>query len=176
MAAINLNLLPPEYSVSGPLGKSIKLIKSLNVIFLAVFLVFVLSASAFFLISSLSLKNMQSQEDGLKSQISAQETSEQQIVLLKDRLGKIKTLNSQNDNSQIVAALDPEVGSLPGSATLSDLSISSQKTEIAVIFSDANDFSSFLKGLTNSQKFKSIVLTSFGLNPLSGYLVSLKLL
>lgn len=171
--AINLNLLPQEYSVKSGLGAVIKVVWSLTIVLLVVFLVFVLGVSGFFFISSSDLNRVSANVDSLKNQVKAQETTEQRLVLLKDRLGKIKGVQSQSSLSKSLADIDSVLGTVSG-GTVGELNVTSLKTDASVVFGSSQGLGDFFKNLISSDKFNSIIMTSFGFNPITGYLVSLK--
>jgi Tfp pilus assembly protein PilN len=172
---IRINLLPPEYAVSGPLGKLLKTTRMLGVIALGAFLVFALGLAAFFIFSSFQLRALKANEDKLKSDIASSETSEQQIVLLKDRLAKVKIAQSTQSGVKNLEKIDPFIAGLSGSTILTELDVDSQKVDLSILFKSNNELSTFLKTLTDSKVFQSVVLTSFGFNPLTGYLVTIRL-
>ena len=174
--AIKINLLPPESTVSGPLGQVIKVTRMLNVIFLGGFIVFIFVLGGLFIFNSLKLQNLNTNIAQLKSQVSAQETSEQQVVLLKDRIGKIQLLQTLPNSMKNITNIDTFLNTVEGNSTLTELDVDSQKTDISMLFSNNNDLSNFLKSITSSKLFKSAVLSSFGFNPASGYLVSIHLI
>lgn len=171
--AIKMNLLPPEYGATKGLGKLLKSVRTLGIVSIAVFLVFALGISAFFIISSVTLNNLNSNLDSLKVQITSQQASEQQIVLLKDRLAKIKlALNSPSANKNL-AAIYPYVSGLPGDASLSEFKLDSTKADITVVFRSNDQLTSFLQKLGGSKDFNSVSLTSFVYSPESGYSVGI---
>ena len=173
---IKLNLLPAEYVVSGALGRILKTTRSLGVIFLAAFLIFVFGLGAFFVVSTLQLRNAAGSEADLKSQIATEEQSEQKIVLLKDRLKKIKTTLALPSSTKNLENLDPFISSIGGGATLTELAVDSGKADVSINFKNNSDLSAFLGNIDTIKTFKSVIMTTFGFNPASGYLVSLRFL
>ncbi len=174
--AIKLNLLPSEYVVSGTLGKVLRTSRSLSVILVAAFLIFVVGLGAFFVISNLQLRNASGKEADLKSQIVAEEQSEQKIVLLKDRLKKIKTVQAMSSSLENTGNLDSLVSVLGSSATLTELSADSDKVDLSVNFKNNSDLAGFLERIGSIETFKTVIMTAFGFNPASGYLVGIRLL
>lgn len=172
--AIKLNLLPPEYVVSGAAGQLLKTTRMLGVIFLAAFLIFALGLVAFFIISSVQLRSLTQVGDTLKSQITAEEQSEQQMILLKDRIKNIKTVQGLPDATRNLTNIEPVVDSVGGSGSVTELSIDSQKIDLSALFKTNTDLPAFITKVKESGVFKSVILTSFGFNSASGYLVSLR--
>ena len=174
--AIKLNLLPPEKAVSGPLGKIVKSIRMLNVILLSAFIIFALGLGAFFVFTSIQLNSVNNSSNNLKAQISTLETSEQAMVLLKDRIGKIKSAQNVAGAKTNVANLGPFLSQVGPSSSLQELDVDSQKIDLSVIFRTNSDMTSFFKALLASTLFKSVTLSTFGYNPASGYLTTFHLL
>jgi len=169
--AVKLNLLPPELAVDKNLGAALKITRSLGIISLAAFILFVVGVSGFFIFDSITLKNLNTDVNTLTSQISVQSTSEQQIVLLKDRIKKISSIQSTPTSLSNLIAIDPFLSNLSSTATIGELNVDSQKMNLLVNFKSNDDLSNFLKNMSNSGVFKTVTLTSFGLNPSSGYSV-----
>jgi hypothetical protein len=173
--AVKLNLLPQGTSVTGTLGKVLKTTKMLGVIFIAFFLIFTLGISAFLIISTISLRNLNSDIDSLKSQISTLESTEQQAVLLKDRLAKIKTALAVPSSIKNLDGANPYISNLPPTASLTELNIDPQKVDFSIQFGSSNDLSVFLRDLSDTKNFPVGVLTSYSFNPITGYLISVRL-
>lgn len=169
--AIKLNLLPPELAIDKNLSAVLKIARSVGVILIALFLIFVVGATAIFIISSISLKNLNSDITNTTKQISASEASEQQIVLLKDRVGKIKTVQAFSNGLNNLTALEPLLPLSSPDSLVSELTIDPLKIALSLNFKSNDSLSSFLATLSSSKAFKSVVVSSLGLSPLVGYSV-----
>ncbi|QQG41385.1 MAG: hypothetical protein HYV90_04475 [Candidatus Woesebacteria bacterium] len=174
--AVTLNLLPAEYTVSGPLGKILKVVRMLNVILLSGFIIFGLGLAAFFVFSSIQLQGISSEVDALKSQIVSQEKTEQKAVLLKDRLSKIKAVQAVASSNKILNKIEPFLANIGQNSSLNELDIDPQKLDLTVIFRSNSELGVFLSTLRGSDVFKSVTLTTFGFNPASGYLAAFHIL
>lgn len=173
---VTLNLLPPEHVTSGALGKILKTARALNVVLLVTFLIFALGLGAYFIFTTSQLRSISASENQLKAQITTLETSEQQIVLLKDRLSKVKTVQGLSTSSKNLAKIDPFVTSLGGETNLSELAIDPQKVDLSILFKSNASLSAFLKSMLGTKDFSSVSLTTFGYNPANGYLVTFHIL
>lgn len=167
--AIKLNLLPPEKAVDKNLSQVLRMVRALGVIALAIFLITVVGLGAYFIYSNFSLNNLNTQNTQLKSQIAQQETSEQQIILLKDRLKKISTAQNSPSALKNLIALDPVLTSFSGDLQINELSIDSTKVGFSATFKSNTALSSFFEGISKIPEFKTVVLSSFGFNPTTGY-------
>lgn len=173
---VTLNLLPPEHVTSGTLGKLLKIARALNVVLLVTFLVFALGLGGFFIFTSAQLRSVTTSENQLKAQITTLEASEQQMVLLKDRLGKVKLVQALNTSSKNLAKIEPFVKSLSTDAGLSELAVDPQKMDLSILFRSNAGLSAFLKSMIDSKDFSSVSISTFGYNPANGYLVTFHIL
>lgn len=170
--AVKVNLLPKEFKIGAGAGKMLHLTRMLGVIFLAVFVVFSVALGGYLIISSLQLNNLNTGNNSLKTQLKALETSESQLVVLKDRLSKIKAAQSSPSGLKSFEDFEPFIGSLSPSTSFNTLEISSSKIEASIVFKSNADLTNFVEQLSKSDSFNSVSLTSFSFNPAVGYLVS----
>ncbi len=173
--AVKLNLLPSDYTVSKPVAAVLKVVRPLNVTLLAVFLASALGMAGFFIFSSVTLKNLNSVNNNLKSQIQSQQAAQQQVVLLKDRLSKIQRVQSTPGASKNLALVIPFVNAIGDDSVLTELDLDSQKTALSIGFKSNTNLTNFIKSLNSQSPFSSITLNSFNYNPVSGYLVEFSL-
>ena len=171
--AVKLNLLPPELSVSKSLGNLIKTVRIMDVIGVAAFLVFTLGIVAFYVFSLISLNSLNTNIAALKAQISAQEKTEQQIVLLEDRLDKAAAVLQIKSSYPNLIAIEPFLAALSGTAAVNQTVITSGSLVVTVNMQQTSDVVSLLGSFQSSSAFKSSGLTVFNLNPKSGYLVEI---
>lgn len=172
--AVNLNLIPEDFAVKGGVGKTLVLVKQLNVILLALFIIVVLGISGYFFISSMELKRITADVGTLKQRIAAEQMVEAQMVLLKDRLGKIKMTQKVASAQNSLNLIGPVVSAIPAGSTLGELSVDSKKSDASVAFDSSQSLGEFFGQLITSTTFSSIILNSFGFNPATGYLASIR--
>ena len=171
---VNINLLPTELSVSKSLNEFIKTLRALGVIAVVVFLIFGIGVAAFFIISTVTLNGVNASVTRLKGQVAAQQTSEQQIILLKDRISKITSalsVPSSLPNQTLVQSL---FSGFPAGISINQMQIDPGAIDLTVGVKTNSDISSFMAAFQDSDTFKSVDLTSFNFNPTSGYSVEVK--
>lgn len=171
--AVKLNLLPPDYSLSAPVRQTIKMVKSLSVILLGLFIVMTSGIGAFLIISSISLKNLSAENESLKVQIQEQSTVQQQVVLLKDRLSQIKTVQAMPSAIDNLNKIIPVSNLVTGSSYISELSVDTQKTSASIVFRSNSDLTNFFKSISENEDYSSITLGTFNYSPIVGYQISL---
>lgn len=172
MPASNINLLPIELSAKSGVAKLAATIKRVSMFSVITFLVFGLMAGAFILIYSLDTNSIIKNNENLASQIAALEDAEQKTVLIKDRLQKIKTLESQTDILPAVAGLKNITASLPQGVTVADVTMDAGKTIFSFNVADSSILVSFLSNLIANSGYKQLSIKSFSFTPVTGYLVS----
>lgn len=168
---IKINLLPQELSVNKKTARVVKIIKNLNIIFLIIFIVSGAMLGVFFFLSSQKLARLQAEASEMETQIKSQQTVEQSVVLLKDRLVKIKTLDNSETAEEMLADIRPVIELLPTDAVVGELSIDSKEIDMGVSFPSSLSLGSFFSSLGRIDNFSKIRLANFSFNPATGYLV-----
>lgn len=174
--AITLNLLPQEKQISGTTGKIIKFSKSASVVILFGFIVYCLAIGVFMYLNSQKLKTLQTNNASLKNKVAELQASEQQIVIIKDRIKKIELARGLPSAMTNLGLVTDAIQLLPDTAKVTELEVDPKKVDLTVNFKTNIDMSRFLNTLKSSSTFKSVVVTSFGLNPTTGYLISFNLI
>lgn len=174
MPVNNLNLLPTELAVSKNLNKLLKTIRALGVIGIAAFLVFGIGVGVFFIFATLNLNRVKANVTKLSAQVSAQQKSEQQLILVKDRLKKITSIQALPNSSQNQSAITSILSNLSSGASVNELSIDSASVRLSANLKTNADITNFLDSFQKSSAFKTIILTSFSLSPINGYSVEVR--
>ncbi|MFA6446500.1 MAG: hypothetical protein WCW14_04620, partial [Candidatus Paceibacterota bacterium] len=154
----NLNLLPQNLQISKGLGSILKTTKSLGVILIVVFIVFGLGTGAFFIYSKITLNNVQTNVEQLKSQVKAQEGSEQQLVLLKDRLAKIASLKSTPNATKNITNMDTLFKNMSPGSLANQLEITPTKIGVSMIIRSNEDLTTFIQNLKTNELFNIVNL------------------
>ena len=168
---VNISLLPPELTVSKNLNNLLKTLKALGVIGVAAFLFFGIGVGVFFITSSISLNNISANVAKLKGQVSAQQKSEQQIILLKDRIAKANSVYALPSSLPDLAAIEPYLANLSVSTSINQMTFETGSIGLSVNLKTNSDLGTFIESLRSSSIFKSVSLSSFSYSPSSGYSV-----
>ena len=172
--AIKVNLLPEALTVKKGTAAVAKILRSISVVSLVIAIVLGLGLLGFFIVSSFELRSVQTNVESLKNQIKSQETTEQRMVLLKDRLAKIKLVSAIPSSSKALTSISPVLQTLPADASLGELAIDSQRIDSSFSFRNSVSLSSFFGNLKSFGAFPVITLASFGFNPSSGFLAGIR--
>ena len=166
---VNLNLLPTELSVSKSLGALLKTLRAVGVIAVAAFLVFGIGVAAYFIVVKVTLDGLNTKVTVLKNQVTANEQSEQQVILLKDRLAKISSVQNLPSLLPNLSAVKPTFTNLSAVSAISQMQVDATGFNLTLNIKTNSDLTVFLATVRNPDVFKTAGLTAFSLNPTTGY-------
>lgn len=170
-----INLIPNEMAVP---AKTIKFAGYLNristigtIIFISVVVILIVSVTYF----NYRYNRVVSEVESLKTKILSLETSEQKLVLTKDRLSKIDSLKKVDSIDKEITSFENFyniVMNASGSA-FSDILMTPTETDATITFQSSAYMNSAIAAIYTLTDYKGITLTSLGYNPGSGYYVTL---
>ena len=172
---VNLNLLPPELSVSKSLDALLKTLRAVGVIAAVAFLVFGIGVAAYFIVVTVTLNGLNTKVTVLKNQVTANEQSEQQVILLKDRLAKITSVQNLPSLLPNLIAIEPTFTNLSTSSAISQMQVDAAGANLTMDIKTNSDLTTFLTSVRNPDVFKTAGLTAFSLNPAIGYSLTVQM-
>lgn len=149
--------------------------KALGVISIIAFIVFALVCGGIFILDKITLTTTMARVNGLKMEVEAQETSEQQLVLLKDRLAKIATFRKTPNASKNISGVDTLFANQSPNTIMNQAGISSTKVDISLVIKTNEDLTAFLNTIKGTKLFSSVDLSTLSFSPLGGYSVAVSL-
>lgn len=170
-----INLLPQEFR---PKASFVKLAKTLNKI--AIVSIFLLLISTFFLLVtfifySQKTKSLLTEKNELTKIIKALEDSEQRVVLVKDRVEKIRKVQEIPSAVEEVEVISGVSASLPQSIVLKNASLSQDKVELSLNGTSLIDMTNFFASLISNQNLKFVKIISFNFNSETGYTTQIQI-
>src|SRR3990172_9263227 len=159
MAAINL--LPTELLPSAGLLRTARLLKTVLTVGFGIFVVVVLGLVGFFTVNALSLRSSNARQEELKASIKSFEQTEQGLVLVKDRLGKVKEVEAKENADNEIEALSSLFGQVPPGVSLSEAVVSKEELDATFVVGDSSVLGQFIAGIIFTQGFTKIDLLSF---------------
>ena len=169
----DINLLPEELK---PKGFALKIAKTLNKLalftVLVSFLVLLLIGGSSLLLS-LNLRRVNSQDEVLKGQVKALEQTEQKLVLVKDRIGKIQAILASGGVYDEVDLLKAIIDKKPQNVTFLSSKIVPDGVSIKFNAKTSFDITDFYKVLYEA-KIQKFELVSFNFSSDTGYEVEVK--
>lgn len=167
-----VNLLPTDISPKGPIVKLSNLLKNLAVIAFAIFLLAAFGMVAMFILNNAQIKDLEARSEALKTSIRSLETTEQSLILVKDRLGKAKQALALESGKDETEGMEIITSGLPSGVTLSEAVISKDVLDATFITLDSESLASLMAIIISQNTFKKVELISFSFNPNSGYVPS----
>lgn len=170
----NLNLLPDNLQVGKSVGAAVKTIKAVNVILIVILIISTLGLVGYFVFQKITYNNLQTNVAQLKSQIKAQEQSETKLILLKDRLNKISSVESNANATKNMNNLASLLNGTSQTFEVSSANISSSKIALSLKIYSNDDLTSFINNIKTSNLFGSANLSTFNYGS-SGYSLDMTL-
>lgn len=169
-----INLLPPDLGPNASVLKFLNLLKKTAVVVGLTFFVFGLLLIGYIIFLKAEIQASAKRAEGLKSSITALKSTEQSLYLLKERVGKIKSLLAKETQDESLASSASLLLNHPG-VNLTQVVASPGKINISGSCQSTNYLSSFFESVLSNNNYKSINLASFMFNPKTGYIFSLEL-
>ncbi|MBI2066032.1 hypothetical protein HYT60_00800 [Candidatus Woesebacteria bacterium] len=170
MAAINL--LPTEISPKGQVVKISNLIKNLAVISFILFLLTAFGMLAMFILNSVQTRSLNQSSEVLKASIQSLETTEQSLVLVRDRLAKAKLVLAEESGGDEAEGLVGITSGLPAGASLTEAVISKDTLDATFVATDSQGLTALMALIISQEAFAKVDLVSFSFNPNAGYISS----
>jgi len=169
-----INLIPSELTVS---SKTVKLVQSLNrlsIIGFAVLIFLTVGLIAVSVYFSIEIGKITSQIDSLKTKIVSMQKTEQQLVLIKDKISKIEfVLSSPNIDKNIenFKALNDVIALTPES-TITEVEIKPDLLDLSFSTKTSDSFSQVFEKL-DTFKYKNILLSALNYTSTGGFLANI---
>jgi len=173
MPAIKLNLLPADLAPKESVIKLSNNLKKISVIGYSLFIIVGLASTAFFFYLSNEVSRVSSTTEQYKQSISSLEKTEQRLILVRDRVGKAKEVLKASPTEKRIDSLKSLSASFPDEITFANVEIFPDRLDLTILASNSQALKEGMAELTDSGLFKKVEMISFGLNPKSGYLVTL---
>lgn len=169
-----INLLPPDLGPNASVLKFLNLAKKIAVVIGSLFFVFGLLLIGYIVFLRIQIQSSAKRSEGIKSSITALKSTEQSLYLLKERLGKIKSLLSKETYEESLAASGDILLNHPG-VSLTQVVTSQGKINISASCQSTSYLNSFFESIISNDNYKNIKLISFSYSPNMGYIFSLEL-
>jgi len=175
MPALKINLLPGDLAPKASVLKLANALKKLSLLGFALFLVGTLGGVAFFIYLTTEVESLRTDQEQSKKTISSLEQTEQRIILVKDRVQKAERIIKTAPTEKRLQALTALVTKFPNNVVFTSVEILPERLDLTLLAPDSSVLKETMSALADSDLFKKVDMISLGLNPKSGYLVSLQL-
>ena len=169
-----INLLPDDFSSKAV----VKIARIIRKILIPVFAVFFVSSAVMLgmiLVLNSNLKVITNNQEILTTSIKNLEKTERGMLLLQERLSKIKKIISNDSskgkitqNIQDILELSPEV-------SVSGIKSSSNTINLEAKTATSDQLGQFLSRVLESTLYKEVIIKDFSYNPATGYSLGLDL-
>jgi|WetSurSiteA1Bulk_404760.scaffolds.fasta_scaffold00731_6 hypothetical protein len=163
------NLLPTELTPKGSLQKIANLIKKFSTIGFAVFIVGAVAMLSFYLINYFQLKNIVAEQKKLETSVKSLQKTEQQLILIRDRIAKAKTIWATETVIDNLNAYKKLINNLTSDIAFNDVAVDAKKTALSISINNSTSLSQFMSQLVSQNIYESIILKSFTFSQKAGY-------
>ncbi len=170
-----INLVTAEQSTSDNVGKIRKLLNRISTILIVLFLILGGSAGIYLIILTGNINASRNRTSQIVNAISDMENTEQEYVLVSDRLDKIRpkiTEKSADKNISVVAEI---ADFFPASVEIVESQIESESVKINFKTASSLDLVILLSLIESSDKFDQVELDDFSFTSQMGYLGTFKM-
>lgn len=175
MPALKVNLLPGDLAPKAAVLKLANLFKKISLLGFALFLVGTLGGVAFFIYLTTEVERLRSSQEQSKRTISSLEQTEQRIILVRDRVQKAERIIKTAPAEKRLQALASLATKFPKSVVFTSVEILPERLDLTILVPDSLVLKEAMASLADPELFNKVNMISLGLNPKSGYLVSLQL-
>ena len=140
---------------------------------LALFVIIAGILAAYFVINSTSLQNSIKNQNTLKESIKSLEETEQGLILVVDRLSKVKEINSKPSVLRELENLSSVLAAIPTETTITEAVLNKGATDATFMVGNSTILTQLMASLIIRTEYQRIDLLSFSFNPSLGYIVSL---
>jgi Tfp pilus assembly protein PilN len=173
--AYTFNLLPPELVTGKEVARAVNIMKTIAIFAVLLFAVLAAVGVTSVLYYQNQFTALSEQHDSLKTTVQSMEATEQGLVLVKDRTQKIQQILDSRTNEIVLGKHKEIVDTLPEGVTFRETDIDRDKASLDISSTGAGPVSELMTRLTQSEKYKKLVLDAISFNALFGYVLSLEI-
>lgn len=170
-----INLIPEEVAPKGAAARLSIFLRTVSAIGLTLFILVVFGLTSYYLVNYFQLRASESRQENLKNVISSLQDTESSLILLRDRLSKVKEVYAHDSADKNINAVSQVFAQVPSGISISDFETTLKKIDMSVIAQSSLSLSQFINVLITSDLFETINLKSFSFNPTGGYVATLEM-
>lgn len=170
---MDFNLLPREITPSKSQKKVTSAANKIAMFFLGVFILAVLLGGGLYLLFNSRLEAVKKEAGELTVNIQSLQSTEQSLILLKDRVQKISAILNSRTNENYYTKHNEVLAVAPETVTFEESEIEAGRSILGVKILDSLSLVGLFSGLRASSSFSSLVVSELTYSPITGFLVSL---
>ena len=167
--AANVNLLPKELAPSESVNKLGKVLNTFAAGVTGLFIVLAVAGGLTLYFFTARFNNLNQEQTDLKNSITNLQTSESQLILLKDRIGKIQTLLGSRVNEGLYTKQKEITNSLPSDMALERNEIGQGKSTIELVSNTSRSVTDLMSVILSKSDLSSLIMQEMTFNPYQGY-------
>lgn len=141
----------------------------------AVFIVLVVISFSYLFILSTQITSSNTTQGSLKTSISSLESTEQRVVLMKDRISKINALTKEEDTQELIGAFESITKQVPITAVLIAGEVTDEASKISYLMPSSSSLVELMAVVSANEDYEIVLLKAFSYTPSSGYLVNFEM-
>lgn len=169
----DINLLPQELKPNKSVLIIAKKFKKIAIIFSSFLILVFLTVVGIQYYYTRKIQESYVRQAELESQIKSMESTEQQLVLMKDRIEKIISIVTSGTIMEEVDTVDKVSSLIPEGMLVKNISIDKDLVQVTVVVGSLETASKYLNSVTSMTGLKYVNLVSFDYNPVVGYTIDL---
>src|SRR3989304_7120873 len=156
----NINLLPQSRTLNTQVALTATRLTRLTIVVFISFLIFGGLSIGFLFLGTNDLQKVQEQNDNLKLNIKSLQEAEQNLILVRDRVGKIKTIISERSFEDKLAKIQNLMKRLPVGQEPKTLEIDITRSRGSLNFETSESLANFLRVLIENDDYGQIELNT----------------
>jgi Tfp pilus assembly protein PilN len=167
--ATKFNLLPVRAGSSKELKKISGIFQKLTIALFFVLILICGIGGGFLFYLTREVNNLNQEQDNLRKSIANLESTEQGLVLIKDRADKIQTLMTMRGELDSFLKQKEITDNLPPDVYFRGSKVSGDTSKLELLSARSRPLTELLENLVRNNKFPNLVLNGIDLDPFSGY-------
>jgi Tfp pilus assembly protein PilN len=172
--ARDINLLPPEKRMAKGVSRAIFFLRTLSTLFLGMITFFALSGIFLIFIFNRRLNDLKTSNQNLKTSVANLQSSEQSLVLVKDRTQKLERIFAKRENEDHLTKQIAMVNSLPEKVRFQKSELEVGMSRLGLASGSSIALSQLLKSISVDENLKDLKIEKINFNALLGFEVDLE--
>lgn len=176
MSKSNINLLPTDIVLDNQAVRVTKVLRVVAVFLGSATLALGFVIAIYFFYKGKTLTELQTEYSTLKNEVVSLEGTENSLVLVRDRLTKLKVISEKNNFNKFLSVTDEILSSLPTGITLQQLVGDPERQLLTFNATDSTTMEEFIDSIKLKNNLNNLNIKSAGVNVLGGYDFTIEIL
>jgi len=172
--ALKINLLPEDHVKDKKAKRISRIVRTGTLAILALFILIGGAEAGILYYLSQQLDDLAQEQSNIKLSIANLESTEQNLVLIKDRVQKIQELLNNRPDEEIISKQKLITNALLTNLSVKSIVIRPPDYNIEITAASSLSVADLFQELSQKPGFDSLVLETTSFNPYEGYVLNLK--